>query len=146
LAQERGESGVGHKADDFVKPEYHLSHVTARVIAAAREVHRGLGPGFREVLYQRALTHELPAHGLRFEREVWVDVMYKGAKLGAGRVDFVVREPGATEIVMLEVKARPTLNPAHFAQALSYLKASGCRVGLLINFGAPKLQVKRLAN
>jgi GxxExxY protein len=124
----------------YVKADYPLSDVTARIIAAATEVHRTLGPGFEEVIYQRALARELPAQQLEFSREVWMDVRYKGEKVGSKRVDFVIDE------VMVEIKARALLEEVDFVQTLSYLKASGYKVGLLINFGAAKLQVKRLAN
>lgn len=87
----------------YVKDEYPLSEVTGRVIAAAMEVHRGLGPGFEEVIYQRALALELPAHSLEFGREVWIDVHYKGEKIGRKRVDFVIDE------VLVEVKAKARL-------------------------------------
>ena len=75
---------------DYVKPEYLLSDVTAKIIAAATTVHRHLGPGFQEVLYQRALELELHAAGLDCSREVWIDVMYRGQRIGQKRVDFVV--------------------------------------------------------
>ena len=124
----------------YVKEQYPLSDVTARIIAAAQEVHRALGPGFEEVIYQRALAYELPAHGLEFDREVWIDVHYKGEQVGRKRVDFVVDE------VMVEIKAKAELEPVHFVQTLSYLKASGYKVGLLLNFGASKLGIKRVVN
>jgi len=124
----------------YVKAEYPLSDVTARIIAAAKEVYRVLGPGFREVIYQRALVLELPAHGLEFGREVWIDVYYKGKKIGRKRVDFIIDE------VMVEIKAKSELEPVDFVQTLSYLKASGYKVGLLLNFGASKLEIKRLVN
>ena len=124
----------------YVKEEYPLSDVTARIIAAAKEVHRTLGPGFEEVFYQRALAMELPGHNLEFEREVWIEVYYKGRKLGRKRVDFVVEQ------VMVEIKAKASLEDVDFVQALSYLKASGYKVGLLLNFGAKRLEIKRLAN
>lgn len=124
----------------YVKSEYPLSDVTARIIAAAKEVHRELGPGFREVIYQRALREELPAHDLEFSREVWIDIYYKGKKIGRRRVDFIIDE------VMVEIKAKGELEPVDFVQTLSYLKASGYKVGLLINFGAQKLEIKRLVN
>jgi len=130
----------GVETRQYVKDEYPLSDITARIIAAAREVHRILGPGFEEVFYQRALAMELPVHGLAFEREVWIDVFYKGRKLGRKRVDFVV------ENVMVEIKARSAFEDADFIQTLSYLKASGYKVGLLLNFGAKTLEIKRLAN
>ena len=92
------------------------------------------------MFYQRALAMELPGHDLEFEREVWIDVYYKGRKLGRKRVDFVIEE------VMVEIKAKASLEDVDFVQALSYLKASGYKVGLLLNFGAKKLEIKRLAN
>jgi GxxExxY protein len=124
----------------YVKAEYPLSGVTARLIAAAKEVYRKLGPGFEEVIYQRALALELPAHDLEFSREVWIDIHYKGRKIGRKRVDFIVDE------VMVEIKAKAKLEPVDFVQTLSYLKASGYKVGLLLNFGASKLEIKRLVN
>ena len=127
-------------AEQYVKSEYLLSDVTARIIAAAKEVHHELGPGFEKVFYQRALAQELPLHGLEFTREVGIDVYYKGAKLGQKRVDFVIDE------VMVEIKAKNALEPVHFVQALSYLRASGYKVGLLLNFGATNLGIKRLVN
>jgi GxxExxY protein len=75
-------------SQQYVKDEYPLSDVTARIIAAATEVHHTLGPGFEEVIYQRALAVELPAQDLEFSREVWMDVTYKGVKVGRKRVDF----------------------------------------------------------
>ncbi len=124
----------------YVKAEYPLSEVTARIIAAAKEVYQGLGPGFEEVIYQRALARELPAHDLEFSREVWIDIHYKGEKVGRKRVDFIIDE------VMVEIKAKAALEPVDFVQTLSYLRASGYRVGLLLNFGASKLEIKRLVN
>jgi GxxExxY protein len=127
-------------SQQYVKDEYPLSDVTARIIAAATEVHRTLGPGFEEIIYQRALAVELPAHDLEFSREVWMDVTYKGVKVGRKRVDFLIDE------VMVETKAKAALEDVDFVQALSYLKASGYQVGLLLNFGAKKSQIKRLAD
>ena len=124
----------------YVNAKYPLSDVTARIIAAATEVQQGLGPGFEEVIYQRALARELPAHDLEFSREVWMDIRYKGVKVGSKRVDFVIDQ------VMVEIKAKAALEDVDFVQTLSYLKASGYKVGLLINFGAAKLQIKRLVN
>jgi len=137
---------VDHRAHDdaYVDSRYPLSALTARVIAAAQEVHRALGPGFEEVIYQRALAKEFPAHGLECSREVWIDVMYKGEKVGRKRVDFVVADSSGE--VMVEIKARGELAEVDLIQSLSYLKASGYSVGLLINFGGKRLEVKRLAN
>ncbi len=130
----------------YVKTEYSLSDVTARIIGTAQEVHRTLGPGFEEVIYQRALALELPAHELEFSREVWIDVCYKGANVGKKRVDFVIGTSALALSVMLEIKAKAAIEDVHVVQALSYLKASGYTIGLLLNFGAPTLQIKRLAN
>jgi GxxExxY protein len=124
----------------YVKPEYRMSDVTARIIAAAQEVHGVLGPGFEEVIYQRALARELPSHDLEFSREVWIDVRYKDEHVGKKRVDFI------TQDVMVEIKAKSELDPEDPIQTISYLKASGYKVGLLLNFGAPKLQIKRFVN
>jgi GxxExxY protein len=128
----------------YVDERYPLSALTGRIIAAAQEVHRALGPGFKEVIYQRALARELPAHDLDHAREVWIDIVYKGERIGRQRVDFVVGDGSGG--VMVEIKARSALEDAHFVQTLSYLKASGYRVGLLINFGSKRLEVRRLAN
>ncbi len=128
----------------YVDERYPLSALTARIIAAAKEVHRNLGPGFEEVIYQRALAMELPLHNVTHEREVWMEVAYKGRKVGRKRVDFVITDDSGG--VMVEIKAREKLEPVHFVQTLSYLKASGYRVGLLINFGSKQLQIKRLVN
>lgn len=126
--------------DQHVKPEYPHSALTAKIIAAAQEVHRTLGPGFEEVFYQRAMSKEVQASGQEHAREVWIDVFYKGEKLGRKRVDFVI------DVCMVETKAKAALEPVDFVQTLSYLKASGYEIGLLINFGGPKLEVKRLIN
>jgi GxxExxY protein len=130
--------------DAYVDSRYPLSALTGRIIAAAQEVHRVLGPGFEEVIYQRALAKELLAHSLDHTREVWIDVLYKGEKVGRKRVDFVIGDGSGD--VMLETKAKAGLEDLDFVQSLSYLKASGYQVGLLINFGARRLEIKRLAN
>jgi len=122
----------------YVREEYTLSEVTSRVIKTAKEVHKELGPGFQEVIYQRALALEFPAHGLEFSREVWMDVHYKGTKVGRKRVDFIV------DGVMVEIKAKVALEDVDFVQTLSYLKASGYTVALLLNFGAKQLEIRRL--
>ena len=127
-----------------VDTRYPLSAETAKILAAAHEVHRHLGPGFEEVIYQRALARELPVHGLEFSREEWIDVLYKGEKVGRKRVDFIIGSD--SESVLVEIKAKARLEDVDFVQALSYLKAAGWRVGLLLNFGSQKLEVKRLAN
>jgi GxxExxY protein len=127
---------------DYVREGYLLSALTSRIIKAAREVHDHLGPGFREVTYQRALVLEFPAHDLEFSREVWIDVSYKGENVGSKRVDFVVEDH--TGDVLVETKAKAALEDVDFVQTLSYLKASDHQVALLLNFGAKRLGVKRI--
>jgi GxxExxY protein len=119
---------------------YDFEDATGAIIGCALEVHRTLGPGFREIMYQRALAFELQAAGLKFEREVKVPIIYKGHQIDTRRADFVV------ESVMVEIKARSQVAPEDYVQALNYVKASGFKLGLLLNFGAPRLQVKRLVN
>ena len=135
---------MSREHQQYVDARYPLSAETARILAAAQEVHRHLGPGFQEVIYQRALAKELPVHGLEYSREVSMDVLYKGEKVGRRRVDFVIGS--GAESVMVEIKAKASLEDVDFVQALSYLKAGGWRVGLLINFGGKRLGIKRLAN
>jgi GxxExxY protein len=128
----------------YIDARYPLSALTGRIIAAAQEVHRTLGPGFEEVIYQRALAHEFPVQGLDCSREVWIDVLYKARKVGRKRIDFFVGD--ASGEVLVEIKAKAQIEDVDLIQTLSYLKASGHRVGLLLNFGAKQLQIKRLAN
>ncbi|MCX6343579.1 MAG: GxxExxY protein [Armatimonadetes bacterium] len=125
---------------EHIDKQYPLSELTSRIISCAMEVHRSLGPGFEEVFYQRALHRELLAAGMEATREVDIEVRYKELTLGKKRIDFVV------ENCMVEIKAKGTLDATDVIQSLSYLKASGYGVGLLINFGSAKVQIKRLAN
>jgi GxxExxY protein len=119
---------------------YDFDDATGAIIGCALEVHRTLGPGFREIVYQRALAMELQAAGLEFEREVKVPIMYKGHQIDTRRADFVVED------VMVEIKAVSHAAPEDYVQALNYVVASGFRLGLLLNFGASRLQGKRLVN
>ena len=112
-----------------------------RIIGAAIEVHRVIGPGYVESVYERALCLELELRGIAFERQPAVRVSYKGHVVGEGRLDLVV-EPD----VVVELKAAPALLPVHKAQILAYLKATRRRLGLLVNFNAPVLTVKRIIN
>jgi len=123
-----------------VREEFPLSDITGRIIAAAQEVHRNLGPGYEEVFYQRALALELSGKGLEFNREVWIEVFYKGMKLGKKRVDFII------EGVMVEIKAKKAMDEVDFMQTLSYLKASRFEIGLLLNYGSRSLEIRRLIN
>lgn len=103
--------------------------VVRGVIGGALEVHRRLGPGLLEAIYVDALTIELEIRGLRFERERQVLMHYRGRPLRSQRVDLIVEGQ-----VIVEVKAVDRFDPVHQAQVLSYLRATGLRVGLLMNF------------
>lgn len=113
--------------------------LSGRLIGGAIEVHRALGPGFFESVYHRALGLEFIRRGIRCESQVEVQVRYSGAVVGQHRLDFLV-EPG----LVLEIKAVHSLDRVHFAQLRSYLKATQLPVGLLINFGEPRLVVRRV--
>jgi GxxExxY protein len=115
--------------------------LTHRIIGCAMEVHRHLGNGFQEVIYQRALSIEMAIQGLSFEREKEMSVYYKDEQVGTRRADFFVQNE-----VMVELKALVQLEDVHLAQAINYLEAYNMKIGLLINFGAKSLQFKRLHN
>ena len=114
--------------------------LTKQIIGLAYEVHNNLGPGFMEVIYQRALATELRKAEISFQREAWLDVYYKNQKVGKKRVDFVFSN------VILEIKAKESLEDKDYIQTLSYLKASDYTVALLINFGGKSVQLKRMIN
>ena len=121
--------------------EYKHSEITQNIIGAAIEVHKILGNGFQEVIYQRALDIELQNLKLLVTREVEMAIFYKDKAIGTRRVDFLVND-----IICVEIKASIKLEDVHLAQALNYLEAFNLEVGLLINFGAKSLEVKRLFN
>ena len=110
--------------------------LTEQIIGAAMEVHRQLGPGLMERVYQTCLAYELDVRGIKWEREKPLPIVYKGTQLDCGyRLDFLVEDK-----VVVELKAVEQLLPIHEAQLLTYLKISGCKVGLLINFNVPLLK------
>ena len=110
--------------------------LTEQIIGSAIEVHRELGPGLLESAYRTCLAREFDLRGIRYRYEVDLPVVYKGVKLDCGyRMDFVVEEK-----VVVELKAVDKLIPVHEAQLLTYLRLSGYRVGLLINFNAPTIR------
>jgi len=117
---------------------YDFGEITDRILKCAVEVHRELGPYYLETAYQVALAFELQSEGLEFERECWMDVYYKGHKVDKRRIDFIVED------ILLEIKAKQRLEDVDRMQTLSYLKTTGMKIGLLINFGAPKIEVKRI--
>lgn len=120
------------------------TEVTERIIGAAIEVHRHLGPGMLESVYEAALAYELAQLGLKVERQKALPLRYKGMEFEEGfRLDLLVADS-----VVVELKCVEALLPVHDAQLISYLKLSGLRLGLLINFKVPVLKqgIRRLVN
>lgn len=113
----------------------------SRVIGAAIEVHKQLGPGFLESIYERALCYELESLGIPFEKEVEILVPYKEIAIPGQRLDLVI-----DNFLILELKAIEHILPIHEAQLLSYMKSTGLKVGLLINFNVKQLKsgIKRM--
>jgi len=113
-----------------------------KIIGACIEVHNELGPGFLEPVYQEALEVELTNQKIPFQREAPLPVKYKGSVLNKSYVaDFILYSK-----IILELKALDDLSSVHESQVLNYLKATGFKLGLLVNFGQPKLQYKRLVH
>jgi GxxExxY protein len=131
----------GRQAFGEGEPSTELDEVAYAVIGAAIEVHRLLGPGFLESVYEEALCVELTLRGIRFARQLPIGVQYKGQKVGEARLDLVVDDS-----LVVELKAVDGIAPIHVAQILSYLKATRLRLGLLISFNVTTLRrgVKRV--
>jgi GxxExxY protein len=120
--------------------ELKYKEITEKIIGAGYEVHKFLGNGFQEVIYQRALSYEMGKAGLNFKRELEQNIFYKDMEnpIGTRRADFVVERK-----VLVEIKAIIQLEEVHWAQLLNYLKAYRLEVGLLINFGSKSMEFKR---
>ena len=123
----------------MINTNYEHSELTGKIIGCAMEVHKALGNGFQEVVYQRALAIEFELQGLFFEREKEMSLSYKGRDIGTRRVDFFVEK-----LIMVELKAVIQLEDVHLAQAINYLEAYKMTTGLLINFGSRKMDFKRV--
>lgn len=115
--------------------------ITHKIIGAAMEVHKHMGNGFQEIVYQRALAIEMQLQNINFSREFVMPLEYKGYDVGKRRVDFFVEDK-----IMVELKAVINLEDVHLAQAMNYVEAYNLEIGLLINFGARSLQFKRVYN
>lgn len=124
-----------------MQQEYKYGELTHRIIGCSTEVHRVLGNGFQEVIYQRSLSYELEQINVGFAIEVDMPIFYKGILMGTRRADFLIEEK-----VMVELKAIIKLEEVHLAQAINYLEAYNLEIGLLINFGASSLEFKRVLN
>ena len=123
----------------IINEKYKYSDLTSKIIGASMEVHKFLGNGFQEVIYQRALAIELGEKGLSFVREQEMQIKYKGIDIGTRRVDFFIEDK-----IMVEIKAVIKLEDVHLAQAINYLEAYNLEIGLLINFGSKSMEFKRL--
>ena len=121
-----------------------INELTGSVIGAAIEVHKALGPGLLESVYEECLCRELNLRGIPYQRQKEIPIEYKGSKLDCGyRTDILV-----AEALILEIKACESLQRIHEAQLLTYLKLTGLKVGLVINFNVPVLKegIKRISN
>lgn len=121
--------------------DFKYTEVTRKIIGCAMEVHKFLGNGFQESVYQKAMAIEMQIQGLPFNREFAMPVYYKGRLISTRRVDFLVEKNISTEL-----KAVREMDDGHLNQAINYLEAYNLEIGLLINFGSKSLQFKRLIN
>jgi len=135
---------TAESAENAEMMEERINAITQEVIGAAIAVHRTLGPGLLESAYEACLAYELTERGLAVERQKGLPVAYRGVRVDCGyRIDLLVEG-----LVVVELKAVEKLDSIHEAQLLSYLKLSGCRVGLLINFNVKLLKhgIRRMVN
>ena len=128
-------------SSDMIKEQYKYSELTSKIIGCAMTVHKTLGNGFQEVIYQRALEIEMRLAGISFTRENEMPIFYRDEQIGTRRVDFFVEG-----IISVELKAITKLEDVHLAQAINYLEAYNLEIGLLINFGSTSLIFKRFTN
>ncbi len=125
----------------MIKEQYKYSDLTSKIIACAMTVHKTLGNGFQEIIYQRALEIEMRLAGIDFHREYEMPIYYREIQIGTRRVDFLIEG-----VVSVELKATTKLEDVNFAQAINYLEAYNLEIGLLINFGEISLNFRRLTN
>ncbi|MBW2539118.1 MAG: GxxExxY protein [Deltaproteobacteria bacterium] len=118
-----------------------LNILTEKIIGCAIEVHRNLGPGILESIYEKALCYEFGAIGMRYKNQVVIPIIYKGTNLGEHRIDILVEDE-----IIVELKAVDRNDPVFVAQVLSYLRLAHKKLGLLINFNVPVLRngIKRI--
>jgi GxxExxY protein len=112
-----------------------LNDIKENIIGCAIEVHRNLGPGLLESIYDRAMCHEIGAKRVRFQNQVVVPILYKGTVLGEHRIDLIVENE-----IIVELKAVDRMDPVFKAQILSYMRMTNKKLGLLINFNVPYLK------
>ena len=126
---------MGHKG------KHNFEELSKKIVGAAIEVHRELGPGFLESIYEEALKVEFTEHGLQYGAQKEIQIKYLGVEVGLHRLDLLVEKQ-----IVIELKAVKELTDVHFSQLCSYLKATGLKVGLLLNFAKPTLEIKRVVN
>jgi GxxExxY protein len=118
---------------------HQFEEISGRVLAVALEVHKALGAGFVEPVYQKAMQVALDRRGIAYERQKEIRIFFEGTEVGLHKLDLVVEGQ-----IILELKSVKALAEIHFAQLRSYLKATGLHVGLLLNFNSPTLMIKRI--
>lgn len=123
----------------MIKEQYIHSDITSEILSVAFEVHKIIGPGFVEPVYQRGMIVECNLRKIEAESEIQLPIFYKNVLVGSRRADLLVKNR-----VIVELKAVTELNDIHLAQAINYLEAFDLEVGLLLNFGSKSLQYKRL--
>ena len=121
--------------------KHQFEELSKKIIGTTIEVHRELGPGFLENIYEEALKFELSEHRLHYDNQKEIKIKYLGVEIGTHRLDLLVENK-----IIVELKAVKEFADIHFAQLRSYLKATGLKVGLLLNFAKPALEIKRVVN
>jgi GxxExxY protein len=137
--KENHETTKGQNHEKERKMKHDFEELSSRILAAGVAVHKALGPGFLESVYQKAMEAALAHREIRFERQKEIHVFFEEVDVGLHRLDLVV----ANQIIV-ELKAVKAFEEIHFAQLKSYLRATGLHVGLLLNFNAPILVIKRV--
>ena len=132
---------IGLKAIDIERGKHQFDDLSRKIIGSAIAVHKELGPGFLEKIYEEALKVDLSNRMIRFESQKEIKIEYLGENVGIHRIDLVVENR-----VIVELKAVNELSNIHFTQLRSYLKATDLKVGLLLNFAKPTLEIKRIVN
>lgn len=118
-----------------------LNKLSEQIIGIAFKIHNYLGPGFIEKIYEKAFVYELNKAGIGFVNQAVIKVNYEGLELGRQRVDFIIRDS-----IIVDLKCVSEILELHKAQILSYLKTSNKRLGLILNFGKKRVEIKRLLN
>jgi GxxExxY protein len=130
-----------YKAFYGKKEKHTFETLSKEIIGAAIKVHKELGPGFLENIYEEALKLELTKAKVNYDSQKEVKIKYLDTEIGTHRLDIIVENQ-----IIVELKATRELSDVHFAQLRSYLKATGLKVGLLLNFAKPTLKIKRIVN